>query len=48
MPKHYHAAMTRREAPGGEGRTQTLERTQTQRPRLWRAVLLNDEYLISD
>ena len=38
--------MTRRE--GGEGRTQTLERTQTQRPRLWRAVLLNDDYTPMD
>ncbi len=27
-----------------EGTTQTLERTRTQRPRLYRVVLLNDDY----
>ncbi|RJF73371.1 ATP-dependent Clp protease adapter ClpS [Deinococcus cavernae] len=30
--------------PGGQGRSQTLERTGTQRPRLWRVLLLNDDY----
>ena len=30
--------------PSGEGRTQTLERTETKRPRLWRVLLLNDDY----
>lgn len=33
--------MTRRD---GESRTQTLERTRTQRPRLYRVLLLNDDY----
>ena len=30
--------------PRSEGHTQTLERTHTQRPRLYRVVLLNDDY----
>lgn len=34
--------------PGGEGRSQTLERTRTQRPRLWRVLLLNDDYTPMD
>ncbi|GGN33163.1 ATP-dependent Clp protease adapter ClpS [Deinococcus daejeonensis] len=33
--------MTRRDQ---DSRTQTLERTQTQRPRLFRVLLLNDDY----
>ncbi|WP_309570966.1 ATP-dependent Clp protease adapter ClpS [Deinococcus sp.] len=33
--------MTRRD---GESTTQTLERTQTRRPRLYRVMLLNDDY----
>src|SRR5690348_3453903 len=37
--------MTRRE---GEGQTQTLERTQTRRPRLYRVLLLNDDYTPMD
>ena len=28
----------------GEGQTQTLERTETKKPRLWRVLLLNDDY----
>ena len=34
--------------PGGKGRSQTLERTATQRPRLWRVLLLNDDYTPMD
>lgn len=34
--------------PGGQGRSQTLERTATQRPRLWRVLLLNDDYTPMD
>ncbi|MFC4427489.1 ATP-dependent Clp protease adapter ClpS [Deinococcus navajonensis] len=30
--------------PDGEGRTQTLERSATARPRLYRVLLLNDDY----
>ena len=37
--------MTRRD---GDTRTQTLERTQTQRPRLYRVMLLNDDYTPMD
>ncbi|SMB91680.1 ATP-dependent Clp protease adapter ClpS [Deinococcus hopiensis] len=37
--------MTRRD---GEGRTQTLERLKTQRPRLYRVLLLNDDYTPMD
>ncbi|WP_034384640.1 ATP-dependent Clp protease adapter ClpS [Deinococcus sp. YIM 77859] len=37
--------MTRRD---GESRTQTLDRTATQRPRLYRVVLLNDDYTPMD
>ncbi|GAA5501763.1 ATP-dependent Clp protease adapter protein ClpS [Deinococcus xinjiangensis] len=42
--------MTRPEQPqiGGDPRTQTLERTETQRPRLWRVLLLNDDYTPMD
>ena len=41
--------MTRRDADqAGQGRTQTLERTQTQRPRLYRVLLLNDDYTPMD
>ncbi|MCP2015573.1 ATP-dependent Clp protease adaptor protein ClpS [Deinococcus sp. HSC-46F16] len=41
--------MTRRDAdPTTQGRTQTLERTQTQRPRLYRVLLLNDDYTPMD
>lgn len=38
--------MTRPGTPhtGGDQRTQTLERTQTDQPRLWRVLLLNDDY----
>ena len=34
--------------PGAEGRTQTLERTETKQPRLWRVLLLNDDYTPMD
>ena len=34
--------------PGAEGRTQTLERTETKKPRLWRVLLLNDDYTPMD
>lgn len=40
--------MTRPPSPAGEGRTQTLERTETRRPRLWRVLLLNDDYTPMD
>ncbi|AXG99162.1 ATP-dependent Clp protease adapter ClpS [Deinococcus wulumuqiensis] len=40
--------MTRPHVPSGEGRTQTLERTETGRPRLWRVLLLNDDYTPMD
>ncbi|KEF35557.1 Clp protease ClpS [Deinococcus sp. RL] len=44
--------MTRRDAdptpPGQQGRTQTLERTRVQRPRLYRVLLLNDDYTPMD
>ena len=42
--------MTRPGSPntGGDQRTQTLERTQTDRPRLWRVLLLNDDYTPMD
>ena len=38
--------MTRPGSPtrGAERGTQTLERTETRRPRLWRVLLLNDDY----
>lgn len=37
---------TREDKPGPvrEGETQTLERTKTKRPRLWRVVMHNDDY----
>lgn len=45
----YTRPMTRRDADqAGQGRTQTLERTQTQRPRLYRVLLLNDDYTPMD
>ena len=34
--------------PGGETGTQTLERTATARPRLFRVLLLNDDYTPMD
>lgn len=34
--------------PGGQGRSQTLERTRTDRPRLWRVLLLNDDHTPMD
>ncbi|AIZ44799.1 Clp protease ClpS [Deinococcus radiopugnans] len=41
--------MTRRDGGRDEqGRTQTLERTTTQRPRLYRVLLLNDDYTPMD
>lgn len=42
--------MTRPRNPerGGDSRTQTLERIQTQKPRLWRVLLLNDDYTPMD
>ncbi len=42
--------MTRPGSPNtsGEGRTQTLERTETKKPRLWRVLLLNDDYTPMD
>ncbi|WP_027459696.1 ATP-dependent Clp protease adapter ClpS [Deinococcus murrayi] len=44
--------MTRRDAdptpPGQQGGTQTLERTRVQRPRLYRVLLLNDDYTPMD
>lgn len=40
--------MTRPSDPSGEGRTQVLERTQTAKPRLWRVLLLNDDYTPMD
>lgn len=33
-----------RPGPQNEGHTQTLERTETRQPRLWRVLLLNDDY----
>ncbi len=43
----YARNMTR---PGShhEGQTQVLERTETQQPRLWRVLLLNDDYTPMD
>ena len=42
--------MTRPGSPtlGAERGTQTLERTETHRPRLWRVLLLNDDYTPMD
>lgn len=40
--------MTRPPTPSGEGRTQTLERTETKMPRLWRVLLINDDYTPMD
>ncbi|MFK7602128.1 ATP-dependent Clp protease adapter ClpS [Deinococcus sp. SM5_A1] len=41
--------MTRRDGGRDEqGRTQTLERTTTERPRLYRVLLLNDDYTPMD
>lgn len=42
--------MTRRNSPDplGDSRTQTLERTRTERPRLYRVLLLNDDYTPMD
>lgn len=34
--------------PNGDSRTQTLERTETRPPRLWRVLLLNDDYTPMD
>ncbi|MFC6617123.1 ATP-dependent Clp protease adaptor ClpS [Deinococcus radiophilus] len=34
--------------PDSSAKTQTLERTQTQKPRLWRVLLLNDDYTPMD
>jgi len=51
----YTPGMTRRDGEGrtsdGQtpgGQTQTLERTATQRPRLYRVLLLNDDYTPMD
>ena len=42
--------MTRPGSPtrGAERGTQTLERTETHRPRMWRVLLLNDDYTPMD
>ena len=42
--------MTRPGSPtrGAERGTQTLERSEVQRPRLWRVLLLNDDYTPMD
>lgn len=45
----YTPGMTRRNGEGRtDGLTQTLERTATQRPRLYRVLLLNDDYTPMD
>lgn len=43
----YSGSMTR-PTPDREGHTQTLERTETKQPRLWRVLLLNDDYTPMD
>lgn len=37
-----------RPTPDHAGHTQTLERTETKKPRLWRVLLLNDDYTPMD